>query len=352
MKQSVCFFVLAILFFASACSRPTPAVTHAASPAPADAPRVAREVRVAGIVEAVHSTKVLVPQLYGQYSQMTLTKIIANGARVKEGDLIATFDATTQIDTARDAQAKFEDLGHQVEQKVAQNRADAEKRAADLRQAEADLAKAEIELQKGPVLSAIDLEKTQTRAAISRVHVDSLKKSNAAHDRSDTASLRILELQRDRQKVMLERTTANVAKLELRTPLAGMVAHQNLYRNNSMGHPQEGDQFYRGQALVSIFDPTEMLVRCAVGEPDGAALVPGAKATVYFDAYPDVIIPAHFEFASPVASSAIGSPIKSFTAVFKLDKSDPHLMPDLSAAVVIEPPAAADAKVASTGAHK
>jgi hypothetical protein len=114
-----------------------------------------------------------------------------------------------------------------------------------------------------------------------------------------------------------------------------MVAHQSLYRNNSMGHPQEGDQFYRGQALVSIFDPSEMLVRCAVGEPDGAALVFGAKATVYFDAYPDVVIPAHFEFASPVASSAIGSPIKTFTAVFKLDKSDPHLMPDLSAAVVV-----------------
>src|SRR5207302_2461435 len=101
----------------------------------------------------------------------------------------------------------------------------------------------------------------------------------------------------------------------------------------------EGDQFYRGQALVSIFDPSEMLVRCAVGEPDGAALVQGAKATVYFDAYPDVVLPAHFEFASPVASSAIGSPIKSFTAVFKLDKTDPHLMPDLSAAVVVERPA-------------
>ena len=40
------------------------------------------------------------------------------------------------------------------------------------------------------------------------------------------------------------------------------------------------------------------------------------------------------------ASSALGSPIKTFTAVFKLDKSDPHLMPDLSAAVVVEAPAA------------
>jgi multidrug resistance efflux pump len=269
---------------------------------------------------------------------MTLTKLIPNGSKVKEGDLIAIFDSTQQVDLARDAQAKFDDLGHQVEQKRAQNRADAEKRMSDLRQAEADLAKAGIELQKGPVLSEIDRLKADVRIQSARAHVDSLTKSNAAHDKSDEASLRILELQRDRQKVMLERTQSNMAKLELRASLAGMVAHQNLYRNNSMGHAQEGDQLYRGQPIVSIFDPSEMLVRCAVGEPDGAALVPGSKATVYFDAYPDLAIPAHFEFASPVASSALGSPIKSFTAVFKLDRSDSHLMPDLSAAVVVDAP--------------
>ena len=337
MKLLVYPLSAAILFLTS-CSRTTPPVTHAAGTPPPDTPRVTREVRVTGMVEAVRSSKILVPQIYGQYSRMTLTKLIPNGSKVKEGDLIAVFDSTQQADNARDTEAKFEDLGHQVDQKVAQNRADAEKRAADLRQAEADLAKAEIELQKGPTLSDIDLKKTQERAAIARIHVDSLKKSNGAHDRSDAASLRILELQRDRQKVMLERTKANMAKLEVHTTQSGMVAHQNLYRNNSMGKPQEGDQFYRGQPIVSIFDPSEMLVRCAVGEPDGAALVQGAKATVYFDAYPDLVLPAHFEFASPVASSAIGSPIKSFTAVFKLEKSDPHLMPDLSAAVVVEPP--------------
>jgi hypothetical protein len=129
------------------------------------------------------------------------------------------------------------------------------------------------------------------------------------------------------------------------------VAHQSLYRYNSMGHAQEGDQLYRGQALVSIFDPSEMLVRCAVGEPDGAALVDGARATVYLDAYPDVALPGHFEFASPVAASALGSPIKTFTAIFKLDRSDPHLMPDLSAAVVVEGPPAS-ATVASNGGQK
>ena len=342
MSPCVRKFAVAIPFLLLAsCSRSTPDVAHAAPPsgippsARADTLRPKREVRITGTLEAVHSSKVLVPQIYGQGGSMTLTKLIANGSRVKAGDLIAVFDSTTQVDSARDAQAKFDDLGHQVEQKAAENRADYEKRAADLRQAEADLAKAKIELQKGPILSEIERLKTEVKVKTAGDHVESLRKSMAAHDKADGAALRILELQRDRQKVALERAQSNMAKLELHAPLAGVVAHQNLYRNNSMGHAQEGDQLYRGQPLVSIFDPAEMLVRCAVGEPDGAALVLGTKATVYLDAYPDLALPAHFEFASPVAASALGSPIKTFSAVFKLDKTDSHLMPDLSAAVVL-----------------
>lgn len=322
----------------AACAPVSPPVTHAADTLPSEAPRAKREIRVTGLVQAVHASKVLVPQIWGQGGPMTLTKLIPNGSHVKEGDLIAIFDNTQQYDLARDAKAKFEDFGHQVEQKVAQNRADAEKRTQDLRQAEADLAKAEIELKKGPVIAELDRLKAEVKAATARKHLESLKRSMAYRDQSDAASLRILELQRDRQKVALERAQGNIAKLEVRATIAGVVAHQNLYRNNSMGHAQEGDQLYQGQAIVSIFEPTEMMVRCAVGEPDGVALAPGAKATVYLDAYPDLTFPATFEFASPVAASALGSPIKAFTAVFKLDRSDPRLMPDLSAAVVVDGP--------------
>jgi len=347
MRGSWCEFAIAIsAVWLASCSHSSPRSALAAAPASAgtETPKARHEVRLTGILEAVHSSKVLVPQIWGQGGPVTLTKLIPNGSQVKEGDVVARFDATQQADMVRDTQAKYDDLGHQVEQKAAQNRADAEQRTASLRQAEGDLAKAEMELQKGPVLAEIVRLEDEVKVDISRKHVESLKKSNALHDKADAAALRILELQRDRQKVTLERAQTNVAKMEARANLSGMVAHQNLYRNNSMGHAQEGDQLFRGQPLVSIFDPKEMLVRCAVGEPDGAALVKGTRATVYLDAYPDLALPAHFEFASPVASSALGSPIKSFTAVFKLDKSDARLMPDLSAAVVLvtgAPPAGA-----------
>jgi hypothetical protein len=73
-----------------------------------------------------------------------------------------------------------------------------------------------------------------------------------------------------------------------------------------------------------------------VGEPDLRVLTPGVRGTVRLEAYPDLALPAHLENASPVASSGWGSPIKSFNAVFRIEKNDSHLLPDLSAAVVID----------------
>jgi HlyD family secretion protein len=311
--------------------------TPAASTMVAEPSHGQREIRLTGTVEAIRSSKVIVPQTLGQGGQLTLTHLIPNGSQVNQGDLIAEFDPTQQIDNGLAAKGKYEDLGHQVEQKIAQNHADQEKRISDFTQAKGDLGKAELDLQKAPILAEIAKLENDIKADTARKHVESLTKSNAYHDQSDAAALRTLELQRDRQKVALDRAQTNIDRMEVRAPIAGMVAHQNVYRGNSMGHAQEGDQLYRGQALVSIFDPSSMLVRCSVGEPDGASLTPGTRAKVYFDAYPDLALPAHFESASPMASSALGSPVKTFSAVFKLDKTDPRLMPDLSAAVVLEP---------------
>jgi multidrug resistance efflux pump len=333
----------ALFAFSTSCGRsPAPVpVVHAAGSdkQTSSGPPAPHEVRLTGTVQAVHFFTVQTPEIRGQGGRVTLTKIIANGTRVKSGDLLAEFDRTQEVDNARDAKAKFDDLSHQVEQRQAQNRADAAKRASDLQAAEADLAKAELELKKGPLLSEIDRLKNEVKAAAAKEHVASLKKSSGFHDQADAAAVRILELQRDRQKVGLDRALSNAEKLEVHAPIDGMVALENVWRNSSMGKPQEGDQLWPGQALVRLFDPKEMEVRAQVGEPDDAALAAGTRALVRLDAYPDLTFEAHLIAASPVASSALGSPIKTFSARFRLDKSDPHLLPDLSAAVLLEPAA-------------
>jgi multidrug resistance efflux pump len=279
---------------------------------------------------------VQVPQIVGQNGRITLTRLVPNGSKVNKGDALAEFDRTQQLDNGRDAKAKFEDLGHQVEQKQAEFRSNAEKRRSDLQKAEADLAKAKLQLRRGPLLSDIDRLKNEAKAEDAQGHVTSLSRSNHFHDVAEAAAIRILELQRDRQKVGLDRALNNAERLLVRAPLGGMVALENIWRGGSMGHAQEGDQLYPGQPLIRVFDPSQMVVETMVGEPDGAILVAGSRAKVRVDAYPELTFDAHFVSASPVAASALGAPIKTFAARFQLEQSDPHLLPDLSAAVIIE----------------
>jgi multidrug resistance efflux pump len=303
----------------------------------------AKGIRITGLVRAVRVYSILTPQIAqimvgAGNNRLTLVTLSPNGSRVKEGDLLAEFDSTRQQDEVLEVEAKHDELGHQVKQKAAQNQSDAEQRLSELKQAEADLQKAEIQLKKGPILADIEKRKNEIKAESSRARYESLQKSHASRLRAEAAALRILELQQQRQRVTLDRAKANMDKLIVKAPLGGMVALENIWKGGTMGHPREGDQLWPGQPLLKIFDPSEMVVNAQVGEPDNARLKPGMKARVYLDAYPGVVFEATFESASPVATTAIGSPVKNFLARFRLQGSDPRLLQDLSAAVVVEDP--------------
>lgn len=333
----------AALMLAACGKRPTSALAATASqPEPITSARnLPHLIRLTGTVQAVHSFVVQVPAIRGQGGNLTLTKLVSGGATVRQGDILAEFDPTAQLQAERDTEAKFDDLRHQIEQKIAEQRSNAEGRASDLQQAEGDLEKARLEIKKGPILSTIDDQKNAAKLEDAQQHVASLKRSNHFHDVAEAAELRVLELQRDRQQVALDRARGNMEKLTVRAPLNGMVALENVWKNGSMGHAQEGDQLYSGSPLLRIFDPSQMEVRLTVSEPDNGVLKPGMEGVVHVDAYPDLSFRAVFDSAAPVASAALDSPVKTFDARFRLESRDAHLLPDLSAAVDVEAPGGA-----------
>ncbi len=337
MKPMRGLLIIAIACLTGCSQQTVETPVHAADTKPAEAPASdSRHIRSTGTIQAVRVSNVTVPSLRGPGGSLTLIHMIPNGTKVHKGDLLAEFDPTQQVDDARDARAKVDDLNHQIEQNRAQSRADAAKRASDLRQAEADLAKALIDLRKGETLSEIDRLKDEAKRDDAQARVESLKKSGKFHDLADAAGVHVLELQRDRQQVALDRAQSNMDKLSIRAPIDGMVAHENVFRSGSVGPFQEGDQAYPGQPMLKIFDPTDMVVNTQIGEPDGAVLMPGTTAKVRLDAYPGVIFNARLESASPAASSALNSPLKNFAARFTILEHDPRLLPDLSAAVEID----------------
>jgi len=296
--------------------------------------RLTRALRIGGTTAAVHAYTLRIPQIPGQNYQFVLVSIVANGAHVKKGDILAQFDATTEAQNALDAKAKYDDLVHQVEDTRAQNAANAEQRASDLQQAEADFGKAQLELKKAPILSAIDAQTDRLNLEDAQDHVASLKKENAAKQAADAAGLRVLELKRDQQQVEWQRAQGTVEKLTLRAPLAGMVGLVPVFRADSEGPAQPGDQLYSGGALLRIFDPSDMSVVGQINEADDAALAPGLTGVLHLDAYPDARLKVHFESASPIAvAGGFGIPMRTFSVLFHVDQADPRLLPDLSSAV-------------------
>jgi multidrug efflux pump subunit AcrA (membrane-fusion protein) len=80
-----------------------------------------------------------------------------------------------------------------------------------------------------------------------------------------------------------------------------------------------------------------MEVRARINQADLALLRTGMKAVIHLDAFPQIALPAHIERLSAVANSSnFSNWVRTFTAIFTVDGTDPNLMPDLSAAADIE----------------
>ena len=325
----------------TACSRPTPPVTHAAAP---DAPRVKREVRVTGIVEAVHSSKVLVPQIFSQGGPMTLTKLIPNGSKVKEGDLIAVFDAPSRSIRPATPKPNSTTSATRSNKSAAQNRADAEKRVSDLRQAEADLAKAKSNCKRVPYSAKSTASKRMSgwKPPAPRRQPDQIQRRPRQERcrlpphpgtpaRSPESHARTHQIQHGQTR------TARPARRHGRPPES---LSQQLHgpcpgRRSALPRPADRQHFRSHRQCSSAAPSASPMV-----PPSSPAARPPCTSTLIRN-WPSPLI-SNSPAPLPAPLSAV--PSRAFTAVFKLDKSDPHLMPDLSAAVVVDAPTQGDGR--------
>lgn len=298
--------------------------------------RLVRHLRVTGTTEALYSNVIRVPHFPHSSGSLTLTYLINSGAKVAKGQVLARFDTTTELQNQRNAAAQYDDLEHQVQDKIAQNASSTATLQASLQSAEAALGTARLELRKAPVLSHIQAEIDQVSVNDATAQIASLKISNHHQEVANAAALKILQLQAAQQREELQRTSNAVALMTVHAPLAGMVALLPSWNNGTFAPPQEGDSLWGHHPLLEIFDPNNMEVKAQISEADDAVLAHNLSANVVLDAYPNATFTAHLISVDPVATAAMGSPVRSFNARFKMDKADPRILPDLSAAVDIE----------------
>jgi len=151
------------------------------------------------------------------------------------------------------------------------------------------------------------------------------------------ASIRVLEIQRDRTRETMLHAENNAALMEIHSPIDGIVVFNMIWKEGTMGEVQEGDQIRPGVPFMEVVDPSAMQVHVMVNQEDLMALHVGQAAQIHLDAYPDLVFQGKLESIDPMGKAGdFSSKVRNFAATFSIQGTDPRLMPDLSAAVDVQ----------------
>jgi HlyD family secretion protein len=292
-------------------------------------------LRLKGTTQAVRTRSIQAPLLAGEKEgTLTITNLRAAGSSVKQGDILVEFDRQAQVRDFLDKQAQNSKLADDVLQEEAKEGAARAKDETEIKVAEGDLAKAELEMQKVELLSRIDAEKARETLEEAKATLDQLKETFSLKRKTAQASIRILEIQRDRARETMLHAQANAALMQVHSPISGIVVLNTIWKQGNIGEVQEGDQVRPGVPFMQVVDPSEMEVQVPVNQQDVLALHDGQKARVHLDAYPDLVCPAQLEVIDPMGKPGdFSQKVRIFSATWSIMCTDPRLLPGLSAAV-------------------
>lgn len=295
-------------------------------------------LRLKGTTEAVQARAILAPLLAGQQiGTLTIIHIAQAGARVKQGDLLVEFDRQAQMRDIIDKQAECQKLVDQVAVEQAKESAARAKDETELKTAEDNLRKAELEIQKTEIVSRIDAEKNQENLEEAKATYDQLRETFDLKRKAAQAAIRILEIQRDRTQQTMEHAKANSDKMQIRSPLDGVVVLNTIWKQGTMGEVQEGDQVRAGVPFMQVVNPATMQVRVHANQQDFPSLQVGQMAKVRLDAYPEMVLQGKVDQISPIGEGGdFSNKLRTFVVIVAIEGNDPKLMPDLSAAVDVD----------------
>jgi multidrug efflux pump subunit AcrA (membrane-fusion protein) len=301
-------------------------------------------LRLKGTTQAVRTRAIQAPLLAGdKEGTLTITNLRPAGSSVKQGDILVEFDRQAQLRDSLDKQAQNSKLADDVLQEEAKEDAARAKDETEIRVAEGDLAKAELEMQKVELLSQIDAEKARETLDAAKATLDQLRETFGLKRKTARASIRILEIQRDRARETMLHAQANAALMQVHSPISGIVVLNTIWKQGNIGEVQEGDQVRPGVPFMQVVDPSEMEVQVPVNQQDVLALHDGQKARVHLDAYPDLVCPAQLEVIDPMGRTGdFSQKVRTFSATWSIMCTDPRLLPGLSAAVDTVPAGGTD----------
>lgn len=262
-----------------------------------------------------------------------LQNLVPAGALVKKGDQLAEFDRQYMLQRVDDYESGV--LQQELNLKNQQASLEVTRKAHDqsIQSAKAAVEKAELDLKTVPVRSAIDSERFKLALEEAQARYKQVLAEVPYVDAGEKAQLRISELDIEQAKIEWKRAQTNAERMVMRSPMGGMAVMMRMFRGGEFGQVQSGDPIPPGFPFMQVVDNSSMVVNAFVNQVDVEKMRVGQKATIRFDAFPELALPGHvFSIAAMPKStfSARASYLKEIPVLLKIDKMDPRVIPDLS----------------------
>jgi multidrug efflux pump subunit AcrA (membrane-fusion protein) len=291
--------------------------------------------RLAGSITARRFMNIGAPVLQAPDTGRGLTLIFlaASGARVKEGELIAQIDAQDIQDHLVDVEASVSQGKLDIARRKAQLVAQMEGLNQRLRVARATWEKAKQDARATPVTNVINQEKLRLAVEEYQEAYEEAAKQTPLTEERQLADLKLYELSNEYDDRHLNRHLRDFRRCSIRSPMDGMVVMQTTYRGGDLYQVKVGDRLFPGQPFMRVVDPASMELDATMNQSESQVVRLGQRATVRFDAFPEIVIKGHVQSVGALALGGrrVNFNVRSVAVRLVLDTVDPRVIPDLSA---------------------
>lgn len=288
-----------------------------------------------GEIDAVSKISVSVPD--NIYGDVRITKLVADGIRVEKGDFLIQFDTSN------------------IEQSVKNSQEELDNAKADQSSIQARIESYRKELEKNLKTEEYSCEQSKLRFETMKYEAEEKKREAELNLKKSELSLQQAKRRIESQKII---DKADIAKAEvrvkrselrynlavdqlnaltIRSPKSGIVVLQEIFdrSSNTRLKIKVGDTPHRRMELVSIPDPSKMIVKTQINEVDITKIKTGQEIILTLDAIPGAKYYGTITYVAILAHRQEGSDNKVFDIEATINNTDESIKPGMSAQCTI-----------------
>lgn len=279
------------------------------------------QVGGAGEIEAAQAERIASP---GR-QPMTLAWLAPENARVKQGDVVAKFDAERIMRDSRVEELEMQAL----QQDIVNSRATLGQQRSDI-QSEQRFVKHEFEfvdkfaIDDLRLYSRLEILDTMQNRDFLDAKEDFLGWKEGSIGQQHDSEMAVLNIKHSGHAAKFKRYQDALSKLQVYAPYDGILVYE---RDGRGEKPTIGQTFFPGSAIAKIPNLDNMQARVFVLAKEAIDLAADQPATVFLDAYPQQRFKGKVkQVAAFPRSIERGNPVKYYEVVVTLIEQDKQLM--------------------------